>query len=85
MCFTCVLVPGALRDTDPSLLSEKLLPVESLAASAAFWIIIFAAVLSTSIVDFLAWSGSFLLYLLLKFSLKFSPIFFAIYLEKIKK
>ena len=85
MCFTCVLAPGALRDTDPARLSEKLIPVESLVASAAFWIIIFAAVLSASIVDFLAWSGSFLLYLLLKFSLKFSPMFFAIYLEKIKK
>ena len=49
------------------ILSAILLSIKSPVASAVFWIALFEAVLNASIADGLAWSGSFWLYLLLKF------------------
>ena len=54
------------------ILSEILVPIKSPVASAIFWIALFEAVFFASVVDFLALSRSFLLYLLLKFLLVFS-------------
>ena len=49
------------------ILSAILLPIKSPVAPAVFWITLFEAVFITCIVDFLALSKSFWLYLLLKF------------------
>ena len=49
------------------ILSAILLPIKSSVASAIFWIALFDAVFIASVVDYLAISGSFWLYLLLKF------------------
>ena len=49
------------------ILSAVLLPIESPVASAVFWIALFDALFIASVVDFLALSISFWLYLLLKF------------------
>ena len=48
-----------------------LLPIKEPVDSAVFWIALFEVVLSASVTDFLAWSKSFWLYLLLKFWLIF--------------
>ena len=53
------------------ILSTILLPTKSPVASAVFWITLFEAVFIASVVDFLAVSISFWLYLLLKFLLIF--------------
>ena len=47
------------------ILSSIYLPIKSLVASAVFWTALFEAVFIASVVDFLALSRSFLLYLLL--------------------
>ena len=46
-------------------------PVKSLLASSVFWVALFEAVSSKSVPDYLAWSRSLLLYILLKFLLIF--------------
>ena len=48
------------------ILSAILLPIKSPVASAVFWIVLFEAVFIASVVDFLALSRSFWLYLLLR-------------------
>ena len=53
------------------ILSAILLPIRSPVASAVFWIALFEAVFIVSVVDFLALSRSFWLYLLLKVSRMF--------------
>ena len=49
------------------ILSAILLPIKSPVGSVVFWIALFDAVFNASVVDFLAKSRSFWLYLLLKF------------------
>ena len=49
------------------ILSAIFLPIKSPVASAGFWVALFEAVVIASVLDFLALSRSFSLYLLLKF------------------
>ena len=67
------------------ILSAILLPIKSTVASAVFLFAFLMAVLSGSAADYLVWSRSFWLYLLLKFSLIFLPIFLPMLLAKDKK
>ena len=60
------------------------LPMKSPVAFAILWMALFEEVLSTSVVDFLAWSRIFSLYLPLKCLLIFLPIFLPIFLTKDK-
>ena len=57
------------------ILSAILLSIKSPVACAFFCITLFEEVLSASVADFLAWSGSVWLHLPLKFLLIFLPIF----------
>ena len=66
------------------ILLATLLPMKSSVCSAVFWIALFEAVLDVSVADYLAWSRSFWLYLLLKLLLLFLPIFLPIFLAKDK-
>ena len=66
------------------ILSAILLPIKSPIASAIFRIAVFEAVLSASVANYLAWSRSFWLCLLLKFLLIFLSTFFLIFLAKDK-
>ena len=66
------------------ILSTILFPIKSRVASAVFSIAYFEAVLRASVADFLAWTRSFWLYLLLKFLLTLLPIFLPIFLAKDK-
>ena len=53
------------------ILSATLFPIKPPVPSAFFWIVLFEAISSASVADFLAWSRSFWLYLLLKFLFMF--------------
>ena len=66
------------------ILSAISFPSKSPVASAVFWIALFEAVLSASVADYLTWSRSFWLYLLVKILLVFLLIFLPIFLVRVK-
>ena len=74
--FVSELFCGEVLSNFIVILLAILFPIKSPVASAVFWIALFEAVLRVSVVDCLAWSKSFWLYLLLKFSLYFYPYFY---------